>query len=242
MSRSAVARVFGGANPIGRQVTVQVDPQPRSAEVVGITADVRSAADPAEGSATLYVPWTQAPMSTSMGFVLRTASAPGTMVEPARAAVRRVDRGMPLYLARPLSDVLVQIDAAGRFASALLTSFAVLGLLLVMTGVYGTLSNLVMERRREMGVRLALGASRGGVLALVLRDALRPACAGLAVGLAAAVMFGRAAASAVAGTPAFSWPVFAGLPLLLLGIVVASSLLPAARAMRVDPSIALRAE
>jgi putative ABC transport system permease protein len=111
-----------------------------------------------------------------------------------------------------------------------------------VTGVYGTLSYQVTRRRREIGVRMALGATRRSVLGIVLGDGLRPAFIGLTAGLIAAVAFGRLAASALAGTPAFSWPLFVLLPVLLLAIVAAASLLPAARATRVDPTIALRAE
>jgi putative ABC transport system permease protein len=242
LSRSAARTLFGEANPIGRPVAMLAGPRTRTAEVIGVVADVRSAADPARPGAVMYTVWTQLPSPPSIGFVLRTAGAPGTVLDPARAAVRRVDAGMPLYLSRPLSDVLTQIDAAGRFASALLGAFAALGLLLVVTGVYGTLSYQVTRRRREIGVRMALGATRRSVLGIVLGDGLRPAFIGLTAGLIAAVAFGRLAASALAGTPAFSWPLFVLLPVLLLAIVAAASLLPAARATRVDPTIALRAE
>jgi len=242
MSQSAARTVFGDRDPLHRRVTLRNGPGEETAEVVGIVDDVRSAVDPTARTAFVYQSWRQAGAPVALGFVVRTEGDPTAALAPIRAALRDVDRQMPLYQPRSLAEVQRQIDARGRFAAALLTAFATLGLLLVISGIYGTLSHLASARRREMGVRMALGATRGTVLRLVLGDALRPALAGAAVGLAGAVTVGRVAASSVSGTPAFSVPVFVGLPLLLLAVVAASSLLPARRATRVDPTIALRTE
>ncbi len=242
LSQSAASAIFGARDPLHLRVVLAGRTGGQAAEVVGIVGDVRSAMDPTSRTAFVYQPWRQVGAPVALGFVVRTEGRPESMLSSLREALRGVDRQMPLYQPRTLESVEQQIDARGRFAAALLSAFACLGLLLVVSGIYGTLSHLASGRRREMGVRMALGASRRTVLWLVLADALRPAAAGAAVGLLAAVGFGRAAAAAVSGTPAFSLPVFAGLPLLLLLVVAASSLMPARRATRVDPTVALRAD
>src|SRR5688500_911888 len=149
---------------------------------------------------------------------------------------------MPVYMPRTLSEVAAGLVATPRFTSALLTAFALVGLALVASGLYGTLAHLVAERRREMGVRMALGATRSNVLQLVLTDGLRPAIIGLAIGWIAALGFGQVIAQAVAGTPAFQWSLFLALPAGLVVIGILASLVPALRATRVDPTAALRAD
>jgi len=132
------------------------------------------------------------------------------------------------------------LDTALRLTATLLITFAGLGLVLVGTGLYATLSQLVADRRREMGVRVALGATQPAVLRLVLADGLRPAALGLATGLAGAMAFGRVLAAAVAGTPAFDLTLFLLLPVALLALTAVACVVPAVRATRVDPTVALR--
>jgi len=242
LSESAARAAFGARDPLHVRVTLRNGPTEETAEVVGIVGDVRSAVDPTAHTSFVYQSWRQAPAPVALGFVVRTEGDPELALASLRAALRGVDRQMPLYQPRTLAEIQRQIDSRGRFAAALLSAFAMLGLVLVVSGIYGTLSHLASARRREMGVRMALGATRGTVLRLVLGDALRPALAGAAIGLAGALTFGRVAASAVSGTPAFSAPIFIGLPLLLLVVVAMSSLMPARRATRVDPTVALRAD
>jgi predicted permease len=242
LGRSAARLLFGDAEPLGRSLAMRNGTMVETWEVVGLVEDVRSAVDPVAMTPAVYQPMRQAPPLAAMGFVLKVDGAPMSLVEPARAAVRRVDRQMPLYQPRPMSDVLAQIDARARFVATLIGAFAVLGLLLVATGIYGTLSHLVAERQREMGVRLALGATRSGILTLVLRDGLRSAGLGLAAGLAAALACGRLVASGVDGTPAFHGPLFLAVPAALFLLAVAASVLPALRAARVEPIRALRAD
>ncbi len=242
LSLEAARRVFADRDPLGQRLVLRTGAGEQVAEVVGIAGDVRSAVDPTAHTRMVYQSWRQAPAPVALGFVVRTEGAPEPVLTPLKLALAVVDRQMPLYQPRTLADIQQQIDARGRFAAALLSAFAGLGLLLVVSGIYGTLSHLVAGRRREVGVRMALGATRPAVLRLVLADAVRPAAAGMAIGVAAAAVFGRFAAASVAGTPAFSLPIFVALPVLLLAVVAASSLMPAHRAARVDPTLALRAD
>jgi putative ABC transport system permease protein len=239
LSRSAARKLFGSEDALGRAIALRSSGV-RTVTVAGIVGDVRSMADPTRVTEVIYLPWLQTDTPPAMGFVLRSRAAPAEIFAMAQAAVRRVDRGMPVYLARPLGEVAAAFDAGARFVTTLLSAFALLGIALVATGIYGTLSHLVADRRREIGVRIALGANRRDVLRLVLRDALAPAIGGLGLGLAAAVAVGRVAASALPGTPAFHWPLFLALPAILLTIVVAASAAPVLRAARANPVTALR--
>ena len=240
LSRSAARRIFGDEDALGRTIAIR-EGGTRVASIAGVVGDVRSMADPTRVTEMIYLPWQQTEAPPAIAFVLRSPAAPAEIVAMAQAAVRRVDRGMPVYLARPLREIADAFDASARFVTALLSAFALVGITLVATGIYGTLSHLVAERRREIGVRVALGATRGVVLRLILRDAIAPAIAGMGVGLAAAVAVGRVASSVLPGTPAFDAALFLGLPAILLIVVVAASAIPVLRAARVDPTTALRA-
>lgn len=241
LSRSAATRLFGSDRATGRAFLLYEGTRQRRIEVVGVVDDVRSSTDPTLYTVIAYVPWRQAPAPSAFGFVLRSPESPDVVTQQARAAVARVNRSMPLYMPRPLSDIAAGLVATPRFTSALLAAFAMLGLVLVASGLYGTIAHLVTERRREMGVRLALGATRSGVLRLVLTDGLRPALVGLALGWVGALGFGQVIARVVAGTPAFQWSLFVGLPVGLLGLCAIASFVPAHRATRVDPTTAIRA-
>jgi putative ABC transport system permease protein len=240
LSRSAARRLFGDEDALGRTVAFR-DGAVRTASIAGIVGDVRSMGDPTHVTEVLYVPWQQTDAPPAIAYVIRSPARPAEIFAAAQAAVRRVDRGMPVYLPRPLGEIANAFDASARFVTVLLSAFAIVGLTLVATGIYGTLSHLVAERRREIGIRVALGATRGVVLRLILRDAIAPALAGVAIGLAAAVAVGRVASSILPGTPAFDAGLFLGLPALLLLVVVAASTIPVLRAARVDPITALRA-
>jgi predicted permease len=238
VSRSAARRLFGAADPIGRSIVLAGSSRPRT--VTGLVGDVRSMQDATRVTDMIYVPWHQVEPPPALGFVVRSSLPDAEALALAAAAVRRIDRSMPLYLPRTMREIAFALDARGRFAAVLLSAFALVGLALVATGIYGTMSHLVAERRREIGVRVALGASRAGVLRLVLRDSLGPAVAGLSLGLVAAGAFGQVAAGALPGTPAFSWPLFLGLPAVLIAVVVIASLGPALRASRADATVVMR--
>jgi putative ABC transport system permease protein len=242
LSRTAATRLFGSDRAIGRSIALIEGTRERRVEVVGVVNDVRSSTDPTRYTTVAYTPIRQGPAPPSFSFVLRSPETPAVVSQQAQAAVARVNQSMPVYLARPLDQVAAGLVATSRFTSALLTTFAFLGVALVASGLYGTIAHLVAERRREMGVRVALGATRMSVLRLVLTDGLRPALMGLAVGWVGALGFGQVIARVVAGTPAFQWSLFLALPAGLFGLCALASLVPALRATRVDPTTALRAE
>lgn len=240
LSRSAAQALFGRDEAVGRAIEVVEGTQIHRVDVVGVVGDVRTAVDPSVVGRITYLPWLQRPINSSMGFVVRSTEDPALMTRQAEQAVHRVNKAMPLYLARPLTAIAASLESTYRLTASLLGAFAVLGLLLVATGLYGTIAHLVADRRRELGVRVALGATRRRVLELVLREGLRPAVVGVAIGSGLALVFGRLVATAVAGTPAFDWSLFLGLPLTLVALSILASLAPALRATRVDPTTALR--
>lgn len=240
LSRAAATRLFGADAAVGRPLALPEGTAIRRLDVVGLVDDVRSMTDPTTSTAVAYVPMRQAGPPGAFGFVLRSSEPLAGLVRQAEAAVHRVNRSSPLYLARPLSEVAAGLQATARFTTALMLTFAAIGLVLVASGLFGTVAQLVADRRRELGVRLALGATRVSVLALVLRDGLRPALTGIGIGLVGAVVAGRIMAGFVPGTPSFVAVVFATLPAVLLGLCVTASLIPAMRATRVDPTTALR--
>ena len=234
-------QLFGDRDPLGESLTV-IDGQDTPRQIVGIVGDVRSARPVPIPDPILYVPLAQDPAATSALVVMRTRGDPKSHLDDARAAVRAVDRGMPTYLVQTMSEVIANMDVRSRMLSSLLTAFAVLALALAATGMYGVLSYLVPQRTREFGIRIALGAQRREVVAMVLRGALGLGGLGVAAGLAGAVALSRALESQLFGVSATEPRVYASLVGLLVGFVIISSLIPALRATRVDPTVALREE
>lgn len=240
LSRQAAIRVFGHEQVVGLPMVLIEGRQSRTVTVIGVVNDVRSPTDPTAYTAIAYVPLSQSAAPTALGFVVRSPNTPANAQQFAEQAIARIDASMPLYVPRSLAGIAAALEATPRFTSVLLSIFAAIGVLLVASGLYGTIAHLVNDRRREMGVRLALGATRASVLRLVLLDGLRPAVIGMAVGWIGAIGCGQAMARAVAGVPAFDAGLFVGIPLVLLAVGALASLSPAMRATRVNPTAALR--
>ena len=241
VSRTLARQLFGDRDPLGESLTI-LDGQDVPRQIVGIVGDVRSAATPPLPDPILYLPLGQDPVATSALVVMRTRGDPKSHLLEAQAAVRNVDRSMPVYLVQTMPEVIARMDVASGMLSSLLTAFAVLALALAVTGMYGVLSYLVSQRTREFGIRIALGAQRTEVVTMVLRGALRLGSLGVVVGLAGAVVLSQALESQLFGVSATEPRVYASLVGLLVTFVLISSLIPALRATRVDPTVALREE
>jgi putative ABC transport system permease protein len=187
----------------------------------------------------VYVPFTQMPLVFTE-LVVRTDGDPMVVANAVRAAIWRVDREQPVWRIRPLT-VSIENQLGGRtFMMRLLASFAVLALVLAGIGVYGVMSYAVARRTQEMGIRMALGAGAGEVVAMVLRQGLRTIGIALAIGLAASVAATRLLESQLFGVEPIDPVTFALAPLVLAAIAVVACYLPARRASRVDPLVALR--
>ncbi|MEP6494919.1 MAG: ABC transporter permease [bacterium] len=215
--------------------------------VVGIARDIQSRGFGDAPEPTMYFPYAQAAKSTwyaprTMAIVLRVRGDPLTFTTNLRAAVRALDRTVPLSEVRTLEQVVGTSVSNRRFNTGLLAGFALLALVLAGIGTYGVISYGVSQRRYEIGVRMALGAEDRSVLMLVMSEGVLLCAIGLVVGLAASVGIGRALAAMLVGVRAFDLPTVASTSLLLAIVAVAASVVPARRALRVNPIAALRGE
>jgi putative ABC transport system permease protein len=243
INRTMAGRLFEGRNPLGERITI-IDERDGgiSREVVGVVGDVRSAQVPPLPQPIAYVPLAQDPNATSALFVVRTNGDPRTFLTAVETSVRRVDRSMPVYQVQTMRQVIESFDVTSRFLSVLLGVFAILGLALAVSGIYGVLAYAVTQRTREIGIRVALGAQRAEVVRIILRGAVVLGAAGTATGALGALVLSRALQSQLFGVSAMDPRLYAALAALLLGVVVASASVPALRAMAVDPIVALREE
>ena len=177
-----------------------------------------------------------------MALVLRTSVPPETLIGSVRAAVREIDPHQPIYAVQTMTEVLDEAVAPRRLMADLLVAFSSLALVLAAIGIYGLLAWVVGERTREIGVRMAFGARRGNVLALVLRQGMKLAAAGLVIGLAAAFALSRVLTDTLYGVTPTDPRTYAVVPLILAATAIVACLIPAWRATRVDPLVALHYE
>jgi predicted permease len=238
-----------GQDPIGRRIRMGVDDVNRPwMTVVGVVKNVRHNGVTAVVKEKFYVPYAQFPAARggdaarNMTLVVRADSDPMALVAPIRAEVRRLDPSLPIANVKPMTEVVDSSLATPRLTGSLLAIFAGLALSLAAIGVSGVLAYLVSSRRREIGIRLALGASRANVLGLVVRRGVAYAGAGILFGAVAALFLTRLMEGLLYGVAPRDPGTFAGVMLLLLGIAAAASAIPGMRAARVDPLEALRAE
>jgi putative ABC transport system permease protein len=241
----ALARqFFPGENPIGKHIRpgISTDEKPaRMREIVGVVGNVKFLDLKTEWTPESYLPFAQLPFS-SMTIVARAANDPYSLAKPIAEAVLSVDKAVPAYRAQTVEDYLDGTIAIPRFNTFLLGLFAGLALVLTAVGLYGVISYSVAQRTHEIGIRMALGGQPRDMLRLVVGQGLRLALVGVGLGLAAALFFTRFVSSLLFGiTPAD--PIsYAGVIFLLLGVVLVACYIPARRAMRVDPMVALRYE
>jgi predicted permease len=241
VNQAFASRYFGGQDPVGRAMVISDDQTfGWHRTIVGVVADVRSHAVGEEAVPTVFIPHAQHPDMFLPSVLVRT-SLPAASVAPAlRARIERFDPQLLVQRIRPMDDVIAGALTRPRFNLLLVGSFALLGLLLAAVGIYGVVSFLVTQRTREIGVRMALGARAQDVRRLVVRDGMTPVMAGAVCGLAAAIPASRAIRSLLFGVAPFDALSFAVAPLLLVLVALAACLLPARRASRVDPLVALR--
>jgi ABC-type antimicrobial peptide transport system permease subunit len=198
----------------------------------GLSGDVRPE---------VYRPFSESP-AREMSLVIRTAGMPPAFAERLREAVAAVDPTVPVSDVRTIEQLVTGSVAGPRFTTRLLSVFAAVALALAAIGIYGMLTYVVSRRTREIAVRMALGAPRRDVLLLVLRRALLPACGGLLAGLVAALAATRTLQSLLFEVSATDPVTFAVVPVLLLAVALLAAWMPASRATRVDPLVALRME
>ena len=211
--------------------------------IVGVLSNLRDAGVFGPGLNVLCAPLGQFDVThRTMTLVLRTAVEPETLSQAVRRELAELDRDAAVFLVKTMEQVVYDSTTGTRLLSRLLTIFSALALVLALVGVYSVMSCLVTQRTHEFGVRMALGAARGAILRLVLRDGLRQGLKGLGLGIVSALRVSQALRGFVIGMSALHVATCAGAAALVLAIALAASLVAARRASRVDPLAALRHE
>jgi predicted permease len=225
-------------DPVGHRLSFGDD---RLFTIVGVVGDVRMRGPRGEPRDEAYFPYWQQP-DAGTNVVLKTAVDPASLVEPLKRAVKDVDPSIAVAGAAPLADAVAQTNGPARFYATLVTGFAALALVLAAVGVFGVMSFTVSQRTAEIGVRVALGADERQIFALVVGESLTLAAIGLALGTAGALAVARGLRTLLYGVGTGDPTTFAAMALLLVAVAFIASYMPARRAMRVDPMLALRAE
>lgn len=241
VNETMARRYWPDGNPLGARLRISWTHPDATPEIVGVVGDVRAAGLDAPVYPTIYYPEAQEPSSALM-MVARTASAPAGLAPAARAAVRTLDPELPVSDVATLDERLVRSTSGRRYPMLLLAVFAALAVVLAAVGIYGVLSYAVAERRREFGVRIALGASTRDVLTMVLGGGLRLALLGVCLGALGAAVASRALRGLLYGVSATDPATFAAVSALLVLVALLAVALPALRATRVDPMSVLRSE
>ncbi len=240
-------RLFGDEDPLGQEVVIDYFSgetfrlERRPVRIVGVVANVRSSSLAADSRETIYYPFSFGPW-LPLTYVVRTAADPASLLPQVREAVTALDPDVPIAGVATLESYIVASMAQTRFMLALIGTFAVLALLLASLGLYGVISYSVRQRTREIGVRVAFGATGGSVVWLLLRQGVGVAIAGIAIGVVGSLALTRLVGSLLVGVTATDPVTFISIPLLLLAITAVATYIPARRAARVDPVDALRGE
>jgi putative ABC transport system permease protein len=242
VSAGLASRIWGAEDPIGKRIRIG-GPNPPWRTVVGVAANIHHRALEATESSQFYVPERQWQFAdNSVALVVRTHGDPENLARAVRTVVQAVDPAQPITALSSMEQVIATSTAQRRLALLLFVSFASLSLVLAVAGIYGVLAGAVTERTREIGVRTALGATPGAILVMVLLQGARLAAAGLFLGLIGALSLGRFLHSLLYGVGATDPATLGGVALLLAAVALAACLLPAMRALGIDPIAALRAE
>jgi putative ABC transport system permease protein len=233
---------YPGENSVGRTIIMKDWGDPLPAQIIGVVGDVRQDSLETDPKPAVYFSFAQFPQGTLVTYLLaKTDSSPQSLASIFRQRIWSIDKRMPVQVSS-MEIVIGDSLARRRFMLTLLATFAGIALLLAIIGVYGVISHSVSQRTREFGIRLAVGAQRRQVLLMMVRQGLTISLTGVAIGLILAIFLTRAMNSLVFGVSASDPLTFAAVSALLLFVAIAASLLPAYRAMRVDPAIALRHE
>ena len=245
INETMARQYWPGENALGRRLNISDPNDGPWMEIVGIVADVRQMGLDEPVKAEMYVPYQQL---TDFSFyaprdlAIRTSGDPMSVVSSVRGIIREVDPDQPVSDVATMADVLGVEAAQRRMGMVLLVAFAGLALLLASLGIYGVLAYFVTQHTNEIGVRMALGANRRNILGLVLRKGMGLTLLGVVIGLAASFALTRLMSSMLFGVKASDPLTFATVPLLLAAVALVACLIPARRAMQVDPMVALRYE
>jgi predicted permease len=241
INESLARQLWPGENPIGKRLKQgAADSQAAWREVVGVVTDVKLMGLEQEAPLHVYLPLAQR-NSSSVGLVVRTEGEPLTLAKTVEQTIRSLDKDLPLT-SRSMDEVLGNAMARQRLTLTLLAILALLALLLAGIGIYGVLSYAVTQRRQEIGIRLALGATARDVLQLALTQGMKLALLGIVLGVAVAIAATRWLQGLLYGVAPTDPLTFVGAALLLLLVALLACWIPARRAARIDPLTALRHE
>jgi putative ABC transport system permease protein len=238
VNQTFARRFWPNQNAIGKHILVGRDPA--QSEVVAVAQDVHNRGIAQDPMAQIWLPFPQLPWG-NMNLLVRTGLAPLSIVSTVRAQVSAVDLDQPVTAIQTLDDLMDADRAQPRFTMLLLAVFSVTSLVLAAVGLAAMLSWSVLQRRQELAIRLALGATHGNVLWLVIRHGLRLAVSGIIIGIVAGLGVTRLMASVLYKTSAHDLQTFATVPIVFLVIAWLASYVPARRAIRVDPIETLKA-
>ncbi|MCI0490153.1 MAG: ABC transporter permease [Blastocatellia bacterium] len=242
INQTLAKRFFPDEDPIGKRIKFG-EAQSRAPwlSVIGIVADVKMEGIELEIRPQIYRSVFQSP-GASLSLVIRTTSGPGALPEAIRREVQAVDPDMPVFAIRTMDDLMSAATGRRRFAMILLGAFAVIALMLAAVGIYGVVSYTVSQRTQEIGIRIALGAQQADVLKMVIGQGMKYILVGVAAGLAAAFALTHLMESFLFGVSATDPLTFTGVTLLMVSAALLACYVPARRATRVDPMVALRYE
>jgi putative ABC transport system permease protein len=238
VSLATARRFWGDSDPIGRILHRQGNPQ-RQHTVVGVVGDVRHTTLQTESPA-IYYPNFE--LASRMGVVVRTEGPPASILPFVRQRVRELDASLPLSTVRTMDEWLTISAAQPRLNAVLLVIFAVVAMLIAAIGIYSVLAYSVNQRTKEIGVRMALGAPRAQVLRMVVREGMTVGSIGVAVGLAGAIAASRVLDSLVFDVQVRDPFTYVAVAAILVLVALLACVIPARKASRVDPIVALRYE
>jgi putative ABC transport system permease protein len=248
INQAAARTYWPGEDPLGKRVHLHLDTrglpgsaQPAWTTIVGVIGDARTESL-ADAAIPLIYRSVYQRASKEVTIFLRGQLDPSTLTAQVREQIQSIDPGLPVFHAETLDDVLSDSLSVRRFSMEMVALFAVTALLLAGLGIYGTISYVVNEQRREIAIRLALGAQRSNILRMVLRRGLGLVAAGAGLGVAAALIVSHLMAGLLYGVSPTDLPTFAGVALVLTTVALAASYIPALRAMRLDPITTLHSE
>jgi putative ABC transport system permease protein len=243
LNEAAVRRYFPTEDPLGHRIELgmKIDNVAQGGEIVGIVADVKQDALEQKVDPQLFLPFDQVPME-SLAVVLRSTADPRAVAGGVGPKVRELDPDLPVFGLQPMSGLVATATSQSRFYLLLLGGFAAIALVLAAVGIYGVIAYAVRQRTQEIGIRMALGASRAQVLRRVVGQGMTLALTGAALGLLGAAVAARGLHSLLFEVSASDPATYVAVALLLVAVAAVASYVPARRAARIEPTLALRGE
>jgi putative ABC transport system permease protein len=238
INEAMARRYWPKGDALGKRINFcSLDPKPCWVSIIGIVGNVHQFGLEAEPTYDSYFTGGWTPY-----LVIRSAVDPATLAQSITQMLHKSEPNLPISRVITMDGLISDSVSPRRFSAVLIGIFAGLALVLAAVGIYGVMSNTVSARKQEIGIRMALGAQPNGVKAMILAESARLTLMGIAGGLAAAFVLVRFLASLIFGVSAYDWVTFGGVAVLLTGVALVASYIPARRAVRVDPVIALRYE